>query len=71
VIREKNLVEKNTIDTRTSDMERNNMIKYNLETKNKENQIRSSPTPPVLTRATECCCTGCHELPAVQKNKKW
>lgn len=69
VIREKNLVEKNTIDHRTADMERNNRIKYNLETKNKENLIRSSPTPPVLTRATECCCTGCHERPEVTKNK--
>lgn len=62
-IREKNLVEKNTIDPK-------NQIKYDLEAKNKENLIRSAhtPAPPVLTRATECCCTGCHKLPEVAKN---
>ena len=81
-VREKNLIEKNAIDRRTADMVRNNQIKYDLEVeaKNKENLIRSAHTltPPVLTRATECCCTGCHKLPeraknlvVTDKNHKW
>lgn len=70
VIREKSLLEMNVvdvIDTRAADMAQNNYRKYNIpyeETKN-----RAAPAPvPVLTRATECCCTGCHNN-VVDKNK--
>lgn len=67
VIREKNLLEKNTIDQQMLDMAQNNRMKYNIPD---NNLIRSTPVP-VLTRATECCCTGCCKVVEKNKNGKW
>lgn len=50
-------------------MVQNNQIKYNIPIPEKtyvDNRIRASP--PVLMRATECCCSGCHKVVEVKKN---
>jgi hypothetical protein len=69
VIREKNLFEKNLLDQQAYDMARNNRMKCNIPVDNS-----TSVPMPVLTRATECCCTGCCKVVdknIVDKNKKY
>lgn len=65
VIREKN-IEKNAMDKLSADIEYNNSIKNSIP----DNVIRSTPVPPVLTRAMECCCTGCKVVDKNIKNGK-
>jgi hypothetical protein len=77
VIREKNVAEKNVVeknaeeksamDKLSADIEYNNSIKNSIP----DNVIPSAPVSvpvPVLTRATECCCTGCCKV--MEKNIK-
>lgn len=57
----------NIITKNTEEIVQNNQIKYSIPEKTYvDNRIRASP--PVLMRATECCCTGCHKVAEVKKN---
>jgi hypothetical protein len=73
-IREKTLYEKNAMDRRIVDMSHNNRIKYDIAAA-ENHTLRNTPVPPVLTRSTECCCTGCHKVVNAEttgvQNRKW